>query len=198
MAAEKVRAFVAIELPDGWKAALGRLTQQLRNTGSNPVKWVAPESIHLTLKFFGDIPVNRIEAILGTLEAAAVGVTPFRIRTGNLGVFPGVRQCRVAWIGLEGDLDTLGSLQQSIEAALEPLGFPREKRTFTPHLTLVRVRDSARPEERMRFGEAFLRSRLAATEPLEVTGFSLMQSRLTPQGATYRRLGKVELTGSLI
>ena len=193
MATETVRSFVAIERPAGLKRALGELAARLKAAGPVPVKWVEPAAIHLTLKFLGNIPVGRIDEVVRALETAAAGVPPFSLRVGELGVFPNVSRCRVAWVGLEGDLDTLSKLQQNVENQLTQLGFARESRAFTPHLTLARVRDRALPAERQRFGEAFTKTSLGAESVIEVREVSLMKSQLTPAGAIYSRLGSITL-----
>ena len=156
MAIEPVRSFIAIELPQGLKQALGELMGRLQETEPWPVKWIAPEAVHLTLKFLGNIAPGRVGEIIKAVEMAAAGVPPFRLRFGGLGVFPNIRRCQVAWAGLEGDLDALDSLQQSIENQLSRLGFARENRAFTPHLTVARVRDRALSEERQRLGESYV------------------------------------------
>ncbi len=190
---ETVRSFVAIELPETLKRALAALVARLKAAGSWPVKWVEPEGVHLTLKFLGNIEAGRVGEIVGALELAAAGVPPFRLMVGELGVFPNVRRCQVAWVGLEGDLDTLGNLQQRIETNLSQLGFPRENRSFTPHLTLARVRDRALPGERQQFGEVFVKASLDTDCVIEVDSINLMKSQLTRAGAIYSRLGAIKL-----
>lgn len=190
---EPIRSFVAIELPGVLKRALGELAARLKAAGSWPVKWVDPEGVHLTLKFLGNIETGRVGEIVDALELATAGVPPFRLQVGELGVFPNVRRCQVAWVGLKGDLDTLGNLQQRIETHLSQLGFPRENRSFTPHLTLARVRDQALPGERQQFGEVFVRASLDTDFQINVDEIVLMRSQLTRAGAIYSRLGTIKL-----
>ena len=100
------------------------------------VRWVDSEGIHLTLKFLGDIDPALVEDVLRAMEQAASGTLPFQVHLNGLGVFPNLRRPRVLWAGVGGDMDALGALQEKVEAAMEGLAFPRERRAFSPHLTL--------------------------------------------------------------
>lgn len=189
---ESVRAFIAIELPPAVREEIARVQREARASGFNFVKWVEAGSIHLTLKFLGSVPAKQVADIVRALEQAAGRRTPFRLVVAGPGVFPGASAPRVAWLGLEGELDVLRDLQESVEENVAPLGYPTEKRRFAPHLTLARLREGASPAERRRFGEAFLalKSRPVA---VWVEAVALMQSRLSPQGARYSRLAEVPL-----
>ncbi|MEW6034102.1 MAG: RNA 2',3'-cyclic phosphodiesterase [Chloroflexota bacterium] len=190
---ELVRAFVAIELPQEVKTLLTEIQSGLRRAGKTFVRWVSPEGVHLTLKFLGDTPADMIPKATGALEEAASGLAPFRLETAGLGVFPNPRQTRVLWIGLKGETQPLLHLQEQIETAFAPLGFLREARAFTPHLTLARLRDNATPPERQEFGEAAMCYNAAPPRAFLVDGVSLMRSTLTPSGAIYTRLALVPL-----
>jgi 2'-5' RNA ligase len=188
---EQARSFIAIELPDELRQGLGRLQARLKSQPS--IKWVHPDSIHLTLKFLGNIDVESIGEITGAMEEASRGVSPFRLEVSGLGVFPNPRQVRVAWVGLEGDVDSLALLQRQLETRLAHLGFTPESRPFTAHLTLARVRDGASAEERQEFGQAIISARLDMEYAIEVSAISLMRSQLTRQGAIYSRISLVRL-----
>ena len=142
---QPVRAFVAIELPDRAKDALARVVGELRAAQLGGLRAVRPEGIHLTLKFLGDVPADRIDAIGAAAERAAGHHTPFALLLSGVGAFPSGRAPRVLWAGIAGDLDSLGALQASVDGCLADLGFARERRAFNPHLTLARLRDSALP-----------------------------------------------------
>ncbi len=192
---ELVRSFIAIELPDELKAGLTRLQAQLKLAEPPPVKWVDPFSIHLTLKFLGNIAVDRISEITRAMEAATQGIPPFHLEVKGLGVFPNLRRVQVVWVGISGEVDELGQLQQRIESNLAPLGFTAESRPFTPHLTLARLRDQASPDERQRFGQLIAGTRFEAVYTIKVDSINLMRSQLTRGGAIYSRLSSVELKG---
>ena len=190
---EQIRSFIAIELPQEIKVELARARDMLRPHGHPGVKWVEPESIHLTLKFLGDIPSGRVPEIEGAVKEAARGVGAFHLEVGGLGVFPSTQRPRVAWVAVTGEVERLAGLQKGIDSVLLPLGFPRESRPFTPHLTLARVRERASPQERRRFGELVMSTKFEARLPLEVSAISLMRSRLTAAGAIYSRIFTLRL-----
>jgi len=190
---EKIRSFIAIELPGELKQALAELQRKFKSAGSLPVKWVDPANIHLTLKFLGDIDVDSPEKIVKALEEAAGGLTSFNIEVRGLGVFPNMNRIQIIWVGLHGELEKLGQLQKRLETSLKLLGFPPENRPFTPHLTLARVRDYARPDERQKLGQVISAANFEGKYIIKVTAVNLMRSQLTPEGPLYSKLGTVTL-----
>ena len=190
---EQVRSFIAIELPDELKLWITRLQAQLKLGKQPPVKWVDPNSIHLTLKFLGNVPVDKLDDIAGTMQEAVQGIPPFHLEVKDLGVFPNLRRVQVVWVGIGGQADRLCHLQQRIESNLAPLGFAPESRPFTPHLTLARVRDQASSDERQRFGQLITKTRSDAGYTFEVEAISLMKSQLTREGAIYSRISSAWL-----
>jgi len=190
---EQVRSFIAIELPDELKVGLAELEAQLKQGKPPSVKWVDPSSIHLTLKFLGNIAVDRISAITRAMEEATRELSPFQLKVTGLGVFPNLKRVQVVWVGIGGEVDKLGQLQQRIESNLVPLGFTAESRRFTPHLTLARLRDQALPDERQRFGQLIASTKFEAVYTIKVDSINLMKSQLTREGAIYSRLSSVGL-----
>lgn len=190
---EQVRSFIAIELPDEVKAALSRIQSRLKSGGQFPVKWVDPYSIHLTLKFLGNVAVARLEEITRATAEASQGIPPFLLEVRNLGVFPNPRKTQVIWVGLGGDIDRLSQLQRHLESGLTPLGFAPENRPFTPHLTLARVRERASPEERQNMGQLIAGTRLETTHEIHVNEVILMKSQLTREGAIYHQISRIKL-----
>src|SRR4030042_6849797 len=150
---EQIRSFMAIELPEEVKTGLRRLQTELKLPGHTFVKWVAPESIHLTLKFLGNISPQKVAEITRVMEEASQGVNPFQLEVTEVGAFPNMRQPRVLWVGIRGEVDKLVAWQQHIDNGLVPLGFAKETRAFTPHLTLARLREGVSPGDRRDFGE---------------------------------------------
>ena len=190
---EQIRSFIAIELPDELKLELIQLEARLK-LGKQPwVKWVNPNSIHLTLKFLGNIAIDRTGEITRAIEEAVQGISPFHLEVKELGVFPNLRRVQVAWVGISGEVDKLSQLQKRIETTLTPLGFAPESRAFTPHLTLARLRDQASLDERQRFGQLVANAKFEAAYTIEVDAISLMRSQLTREGAIYSRISLVEL-----
>jgi len=190
---EQIRSFIAIELPDEVKSALDQLQAQLKTGKQLPVKWVDPYSIHLTLKFLGNIDVNKVREITAAMEAAAQGISPFKLEVKDLGVFPNLKRVRVVWVGVSGEVAQLSQLQQRIESNLAPLGFAPESRSFTPHLTLARVREQASLDEQQSFGQLIASTKFETVYGFGVDSVNLMKSQLTKEGAIYSRISSVKL-----
>ena len=190
---EQVRSFIAIELPDEVKRGLTQWQARLKAGGSPGVKWVDPDSIHLTLKFLGNVAIDRTGEITRAIEAVVQGTPPFELKVKDIGVFPNLRRVQVVWVGISGEVDKLAQLQQQIESNLARLGFAPETRPFTPHLTLARLRERASPDERQKFGQFIASTRFEEAHTLKVEAISLMKSQLTREGAIYHRISSVEL-----
>lgn len=157
---------------------------RLRASGAD-VSWTRPEGMHLTLKFLGEIEEKRVPKIEASLEMATNGIGSFSLRVSSMGTFPDIRRPRVVWIGLEEDGGSLSKLQENVERELGAIGFPGEKRGFTPHLTLGRIRSNRNIEK--------LLNLINEEKAVEVGGFGvssilLMRSELRPTGAVYTEL----------
>ena len=193
---QTIRVFIAVELPPDLRDALGRAQRTLQAVdagAARSVKWADPASVHLTLKFLGETPAAKLEAIGAAMQQAVAGRHALVLSLGAPGCFPTSRQPRVLWIGVTGEVDALSQLQAAVEATVSPLGFPTETRRFSPHLTLGRVRDGAAPDAAARLGAA-IRSLKPIAVSFVVTGISLMRSDLQPAGAVYTRLMEAALT----
>ncbi len=189
---EQIRSFIAIELPDEFRLELDQLEARLKSGEPPWVKWVDPHSIHLTLKFLGNIAVNRIGEITRVIEEAAQGIPPFQLEVKDLGVFPNLKRVQVAWVGIRGEVAQLVQLQQRIESNLARLGFTPESRAFTPHLTLARLHNRASSDERQRFGQLIADTKFEAST-IKVDAINLMRSQLSREGAIYSRISSVRL-----
>lgn len=188
-----IRTFIAIHLSQDARRRLTETIRWMVSEVPSGVRWVDPEGIHLTLKFLGDIEPALVEDVLRAMEQAASGTLPFQVHLNGLGVFPNLRRPRVLWAGVGGDMDALGALQEKVEAAMEGLAFPRERRAFSPHLTLGRVRDTISAVARQRVGGLVSQGSLDGADPWPVNAVHLMRSNLTPDGAVYTSLGSVSL-----
>lgn len=186
-----MRLFVAVNLPGAGRRAAFAATRALREAHL-PVKWVAEDALHLTLKFLGEVDEARVDAIGAALAEAVRPARPFEVALGGFGVFPDHQRPRVFWLGVEHH-PALELLANDVERALGALGFASELKPFQPHLTIGRVRKDARPS-------AF-RDLAALTEPLDwssvlrVDGVDLMQSTLGPAGPSYRIVHRAPLAG---
>ncbi len=173
-----MRCFVAVELPRPMREEIGRLQSRITTDGLRLVK---AELVHVTIKFLGEVPQEKVGAVteaLGRVKAA-----PFPARVLGMGAFPG-RTVRVVWLGLTGNFQ---ELYQNVEQALRPLGFPPEARGFSPHVTLGRV---ARPDEEMnrRLGERIADFSSSDLGSFTVDRFYLKKSTLTRGGPIYEDL----------
>jgi 2'-5' RNA ligase len=190
---EQIRSFIAIELPGELKLAIARLQEQLKSGSRAPVRWVNPENTHLTLKFLGDISLAVVDDVKNALGDAVKGISAIHVGAEGLGVFPSGTRVQVVWVGLTGQLDKLKTLQQRIDKELTPLGFPAEKRPFSPHLTIARLRDRATPNDRQDIGRLVGNTDFESNLDFLVRTINLMKSQLTPEGPIYSKLGSVNL-----
>ena len=154
------------------------------------VRWVRPEGIHLTLKFLGEVDPDRIEEIMRKTEENIQGVTPFSVEIRGVGGFPTAKNPRVIWIGVDDHGGMLKQLQARVERGMEELGFTREGRTYTPHLTVGRLRSRKGIGTVAQALDAIRASDLGTMEIREVI---LFRSHLKPTGAEYTKLGSFPL-----
>ena len=152
--------------------------------------WVAPANLHLTLKFLGAVPEDRIDAVAGALGEAIRDAHPFQARMRGLGAFPSAGRPRVVWAGVTEGVSEMTALAQRVDAALAALGFPRDERPFSPHVTLGRVRQ---PGRNPALTDALAGEAAREFGQMHVPSASLMQSQLGPRGARYTELAAVRL-----
>jgi RNA 2',3'-cyclic 3'-phosphodiesterase len=181
-----VRLFVALDFPNEVRDALRELMVRLKPECRN-AKWVRPEATHITLKFIGEVDAQKLEPIRNAL-AAVHSAAPVDIQFRGLGFFPNERRPRVLWCGLEAS-PNLAELAADVERELVPLGIPAESREFVPHLTLARFQSEGS------FRHDFEKLVRAAGElksydfgRTRETEFHLIESKLKPSGAEYKRL----------
>ena len=188
-----VRSFVAIDLPAGVRTELTSLEEKLKARRHPFVKWVDPESTHLTLKFLGNVAVDSIPQIVGAMSRVAEMHSPFNLQLADTGAFPNWQRPQVVWVGMGGELDRLSSLQKELESVLSPLGFPPESRPFSAHLTLGRLRDRVTPDDRRRFAGFAQTVEFKTSLSFEVNAIRLMKSQLTSAGPIYSELAVARL-----
>ncbi|MBW2051528.1 MAG: RNA 2',3'-cyclic phosphodiesterase [Deltaproteobacteria bacterium] len=183
-----IRAFFAIELSDDLRNEIRRLQDDLKKTGAD-VKWVRPQSVHLTLKFLGQTAEDIIEPLGKAVSGAVAPYPALTLKLGRTGVFPHRRRPRVTWVGLDGDLVELAFLQRAVEEQAAGFGFAAEKRSFSPHLTLGRIRSGKNKDA--------LLTALDRLEPeplvLVAREIILYKSDLKPSGAVYTPLKRLPL-----
>jgi len=194
-----MRIFIGIDLDPEIRAGIARFLDGVRGFAPD-VRWVRPESLHLTLKFIGEQKPDRVEAIQERLQGAEGAAV--EIRFAGYGFFPTAKAPRVFWIGIDAS-PGLAELAANIEAAVAELGIPREDRPFSPHLTLARGGGgSGSPRWRKGDGPSLtftvLEKRLAAMSALDfgtmtAREFYLYQSQLSPGGSKYSKLERFPL-----
>jgi 2'-5' RNA ligase len=177
-----VRLFVALEIPAAVRDNLATLIKELRNAEPK-ARWVRAENLHVTLKFLGETPSEKLQEIRNALSAVH-SEQPVELDFRGLGFFPNERRPRVLWAGMHAS-PNVQSLAASMDQALEKLGFPREDRTFTPHLTLARL-SSPRITEKLR--AAIQQNMARESGHVRTNEFHLIESKLKPSGAEYTRL----------
>ncbi len=182
-----MRAFIAIDLPDPIRAALGKAQESLRSLCSG-ARWTRPEGIHLTLKFLGEISDARVAQINEALSKAGP-FEPFSVEVSGFGFFPNAKRPRVFWAGVAAP-PALAELATRIEAQMEKFGFAREERDFSPHLTLARFKD---PRPQPELSSAAAAAAASSFGKFGVSDFFLFESKLSPHGAVYRKVMRFSL-----
>ena len=180
---------MAIRLDETVRAALGAAIEGLRRAARD-VAWVVPANLHLTLKFLGRVSEARTPELVAALTRATSGLAAFDADVAGLGAFPTPTRPRVIWAGVGRGADALVLLAGRVDDALAALGFEREPRPFSPHVTLGRVRTPRRDQklaDALRAGEGREFGRLS------VERVALMRSDLSPRGARYTELAAVRL-----
>lgn len=186
---EKIRLFIAIDIPGTLKSGLQNVQKQLK-TATPHVKWVTPENLHLTLKFLGDTPKDECTNLKRVLQEMGLAHDPFTLALNGLGTFPKGGRPKVVWAGVRGQVEVLRLLQADIEGKLEKLGYPRENRPYSPHLTLGRPKqlgdlgnlvEQVKDQQSLTLGE------------WRVSSLNLMQSILRPSGPLYTVLAAIPL-----
>ncbi|MBT3387417.1 MAG: RNA 2',3'-cyclic phosphodiesterase [Desulfobacula sp.] len=185
-----IRAFIAVSLPDVVKQYLSFLQKKLLNSGIK-ASFPKPASLHLTLKFLGNISKTDISNIESCMEKAVMGIAVHNLSASGIGVFPSVKNVRVIWAGLSGRTDFTEKLATQLESSLfEEMNIQKEAKLFRPHLTLARVKGKIPPKTAAQLIKEF--STVTGPE-FSVFGISLFQSELAPSGAVHKKIAFVPL-----
>ena len=192
--ASQLRLFIAIELTEALRTSLAALQNDLkRQLSPRVVRWTNPDGIHLTLKFLGDTPADRVEAIARAMEAAAVSFAPFSFTVAGFGCFPNLRRAKVLWVGLPEMPKALAGLQRATDLQLTRLGFDKETRSFSPHLTLGRVNKDISRADREKLVGVVAQAQVGVLGTVPVLETVLFQSDLRPGGAVHTALARAML-----
>lgn len=186
-----MRLFLAIELSAGLVQALAEATAPLRAEVPD-LAWLPDGKCHLTIKFLGDVPAERLERILAMSDQVASNHRPFAMQLAGFGAFPNFQRARVVWTGVEHE-SRLELLHHDVEIACRDEGFELEGQAFRPHVTVARVRTPMGEEDGRRLAQVAQAIDFSATQ--DVVAISLFESILAPAGATYRRVHAATLGG---
>jgi 2'-5' RNA ligase len=183
-----IRAFIAIDLTSEIRQRLDEVAEIFKNQlPSSLVRWVPAKNIHLTVKFLGDVSISNLPVLNGILQTEAVSHHSFEISVGGSGAFPTNRRPRVIWVGVEAPAE-LGAIQVAVENALARIGYAREERAFSPHLTLGRVSRNASSTDLQKLTKVLEATKIGFLGVACVEEICLYRSDLKPTGSVYTRL----------
>jgi 2'-5' RNA ligase len=180
------RGFIAIDIDVPSKIV--EIENEIRKTGAN-VKLVEPKNMHLTLKFLGDTNEVLIDEIEKTMKESVKGIKPFNIQLKGTGVFPNQNYIKVIWIGIQNGKQII-SIAEKIDEKISKLGFEKEKRRFSPHLTIGRVRSAKNKDKLLQVIKKY--GDVEFTD-LKVEFLKLIKSDLTPKGPVYTTLKEIKI-----
>jgi len=182
-----IRTFIALELSDGAKQELVRLEETFKQADAD-VKWVAPESIHLTLKFLGSIPEEKVPDITACLKKIISDKTSFDVVLGVVGVFPGWDRAKVLWAGISDGAEHVKDIADEVSAAMESEGFEKETRDFRPHVTIGRIKSAKNRDKLKKIVESTKVNPVSS----RISSIILFRSDLSKTGAVHTPIAVCE------
>jgi 2'-5' RNA ligase len=184
----QIRAFIAIDLPQPIQDSIEKQTARLHQTlGRDIIRWTPIQNMHLTLKFLGNIPTNHVDFLKQMLTQTADSHSAFDLQIGGIGSFPSGKLPRVLWLGIHPAAELM-SLQKNVDAGASRLGYEKEARAFSPHLTLGRVRQNIQPSDLQKIRSTFDTFQLGKIPSARVDSVHLYQSELHSEGSIYTKL----------
>lgn len=171
-----MRLFTGIELPESTRNSISEITKKIKSSAR--IKWVEKENLHITLKFFGEVANHK--ELIAALNKASDDFKPFDISLEGVGAFPSPERVRVIWVGIKSGYNKIQRIFERIEEETEKIGFEKEKREFTPHITIGRVKK----------GKFKLPDITYNYPPFKVKNVILYKSTLTPEGPIYEVIEK--------
>ncbi len=175
-----MRTFIAVEISEAQKRAIAGLERDLKRSDA-AISWVRPENVHITLKFLGEVPEERLQDVFRITEEVCSASVSFAVDIRDTGVFPAMKRPRVIWVGIGRGKDELKKISELLDIHLARQGFPREERPFKPHVTIGRVK-----------GPRNIQKAIRRLQEIEFEAGSyiadkvvVMKSELKPGGAVY-------------
>ncbi len=188
-----LRTFIAVEISPEIRSSALRLIERLRIAPAK-VTWTKAANLHYTLKFLGDVAAEKTAAICKAVQEAVTPFSPIDIVAAHAGAFPSAGHPRTLWLGVSEGAEPLELLFQAVERTLEPLGFPKEHRRFTAHLTLGRVREST-PAAVHQLAELLRKHADFDAGAMTIDSVTVFSSTLGRDGPSYEVLSRAELQG---
>ena len=188
-----IRAFIAIDLPPSIQETIETQTSRLRQMlGDDIIRWVSARNMHLTLKFLGNTPASHLDFLKRMLAQAADSHPQFDLQIGGLGSFPNLKRPRVLWVGVHAPA-SFTYLQKAIEEGANRLGYEKEERPFSPHLTVGRVRQGLDLKKLQKISNSLSTIQLGKIGTARVDSVHLYQSDLNSEGSIYTKLFSIPL-----
>ena len=184
----QIRTFIALDFPTSILESIEQQTKRLRQAlGDDIIRWVPSHNMHLTLKFLGNAPISHLDFLKQMLTQVADSTHPFDLQIGGIGSFPNSNRPRVLWVGLHAPA-ALATLQKAIEEGAQRLGYEKEERPFSPHLTLGRVRQGMDGKVLQKISNALSTIQLGKIGTARVDSVHLYKSDLNSEGSVYTKL----------
>lgn len=188
-----LRAFIAIDLPQPIQESITKETARLQKSlGDKIIRWIPTHNIHLTLKFLGNIPETHVDFLKQILTKTADSNSVFDLQIQSIGSFPSLNLPRVIWLGVQSSRGLI-SMQKNVEEGVTKLGYEKEARKFSPHLTLGRVKQNIHPSDLQKIRETLTNFQLGKIDPARVDSVHLYQSDLNTEGSIYTKLFSAKL-----
>lgn len=183
-----IRAFIALDITPKIQNRLDEVTQHFKvELDGIPIRWVLSENIHLTLKFLGDVSISNLDMLKDILKIEVFRHPSFEVSVGGIGAYPRITSPRVIWVGVEAPPDLM-VLQEGIASQMEKLGYAREKRSYSPHLTIGRVGRNVAGNDLRRISKVIESNKIGFLGVIQIKEVNLYKSDLKPTGAVYTRI----------
>ncbi|MBE0478040.1 RNA 2',3'-cyclic phosphodiesterase [Candidatus Aerophobetes bacterium] len=184
-----MRVFIAVELPQQVKKEIAAIQNKITDT-TNKIKWVSPASMHITLKFLGEVQEKRLDKVFDISQGVADKFNPFSVEIKGTGAFPETGNPKVLWVGIKEGSAELARMAAELEKELFKDGFPGERKKWTPHITLGRVKQL---KDTHSIKELIGKEKETSGGKMKVEEIVVLQSQLTPQGAIHTPLKRFSL-----
>lgn len=192
---QSIRAFISIHIPADIREKLRTVQAELASVvPESAIRWTPFEQLHLTLEFLGNVEAENVPSLETALKKISRSHAAFELAAAQIGAFSSIRNPRVIWAGIEGDVDAVKALQAEVKNAVRPFVAEQETRAYKPHVTLGRVRP-AKPRELRQVSDALASTANCTFGAWHTEEFSLVQSKLSPRGSQHSTLATFRLGG---